>query len=710
MSLEFKERSVSSILYNINAFWSSSLMQDQHIVSQIWRGYHGVIDNLNLQLNQLHYAKSINTIPHSWQSHWERFDFNSSNATETFNALYPFAYKLPDGVRSVYLLRESPREISILPALTMILNNGAVVLPDGSVRLPGDLIYPSDEWMLVRLPCPNCENKSESESACELCGGEGEIKAAASESGFGVESVKYYKRADDIADYHEGVYPLGDFVVDEVGKRIAFKAQPYETLWSEHTVRDTEIIYDNFGTLIKYYKKDSFNYLRQLQGLWYAYWHGAAINNLSIGVNVLSEMPFVTDPGYVENISFLKNSYLISTEIKSETLPSKLPLPAYPSAAENNQRDLILINRDKPGLRFTEGVDYEIIYAYDDDGQWDEYGSMANESGENSEIPSQYRHAYIAFYDTETTRSVSAGNILDAYFRDGSGYYVVTVSGKDYLISDETAPSVVLNQYLSRFEPLTSEVNIYDYKNHPKWWESLLGKSVNNLTYLKSGRGYLDSILSLDSDVSLDGYVDKIALSEVRYHHTFIVSLEESAVPRTVSEISTVRAFLDTIKPSYSHYIILNKIYFEDDITTRDPYFKIFPTLQITDAQGPMQRLDDTWVRGALDGDNCFDQERDYEQLLVMQHALNGYDFRSEMHEGLIAFDSLDGKILDSGNFLDSYSIAEKLLVAYLPLNGVNFSSDAITGLIAFDSIGSHQLDSGRLLDSFSDSDIISTQ
>ena len=122
MALETRERSVTTIVSRLNAFWTSSLMNDRHIADQAWRGYLNIADNLYTQLYQLNYSKCINSISHNWISHWERFVFDDTNKVETFNALYPHAYKLPDNVKSVYLLRESPREISILPALTLLLN------------------------------------------------------------------------------------------------------------------------------------------------------------------------------------------------------------------------------------------------------------------------------------------------------------------------------------------------------------------------------------------------------------------------------------------------------------------------------------------------------------------------------------------------------------------------------------------------------------
>lgn len=665
MAIEFRERSVSSILFSINAFWSSSLMQDRHIIDQAWRGYLNILDNLYTQLYQLNYAKCINTISHNWISHWERFDFNASNRVETFNSLYPYAYTLPKNIKSVYLLRESPREISLLPAMSMILNNNSILLPDGSMRYPGDIIYSNEDWFKFKIDCPACNATGFIDGdICEICDGTKIASGVSSESGFGVETVKYYKRADDIADYDEGIYPLGDFVVDEANKIIAFKTEPYSILWSEFAVRDTEIIYDNFGSLLQFYKKDSYRYLRQLQGLWYTYWHGSTIKNLEIGLNVVTDLPFITDPGYVENITYLGNTFLTQFAVPDTglDLSAKIALPVYPAEAANGMRDLIIVNMNKPEYAFVEGVDYEIIHEFEDAHDYENWYSFTDFNSINS-VPSQTMISYIKLLDSAVTQTIEPEDKLNIYFKDGSGSYIITVAGRDYVIPDEYTPEVVVNQYMQQFEPLTEAINVYDYINYPKWWENLLGYASDSTFYLKNGRVRFDSIINWDSGVKLDSYRKHLATTEIRYYHTFLVSLEKAAIPTTIEDVKIIKAYLDTIKPSYSHYIIRCTLDFYDDITTRQAHFGITGILNINDDQGPMQRFDDSWIRKNYDRDIIFDKRRYYENLLIAKLPLDGLVFISDIAIHSCTFDSLEGRRLDSGKRADSYLKASNLTI-----------------------------------------------
>ena len=663
MAIDFKERNVSGILYNLNAFWSSSLMEDRHVIDQLWRGYHNVLDNLYTQLYQLNYSKAIDSITPNWISHWERFDFTNENAVDTFNDLYPYAYYLPSNVKTVYLLRESPREISILPALTMLLNNGTVILPDGSPRLPGDTIYPFIEDRIdIDFPCIVCNFTGElNEETCPVCLGEKKVSGMTSRHGMAVDTVKYYKRADDINDYDEGITPLGDFVVDELNGIIAFKSQPYETLWSEQVIRNTEIIYDNFGSLLQFYKPDSYKYLRQTQGLWYAYWNGSTISNIEIGLNVVTDLPFILDAGYVQDIRFIKNEF-VTERVFENLLSQRHPLPALPYFdAETNTYRILLEIQGAENYTLTEGIDYEIIYDYEDSEDYLDWYSFADFNSINA-IPAVEKKAYIKFFDTESTRQI-ADKKLSIYFEDGSGSYIITVAGRDYIIPDTYTPEIVVNQYLEKYTPLTDAINVYDYINFPRWWEYMLGYTQEGSYFKKFGRIFFDSGVPADSKINLDSFHKHYAKAGLFYYHTFLVSLEQDAVPHSVEDVRIIRAFLDTIKPSYSHYIIRAVLDFNDNCETRETHFGLSLTINTQSDQGPMQRNDDSWIKKKLDINHALDAHDRYEKFFVAKLPLDGIRFISEIAIHSCCADSLEGRKLDSGRMLDSYSKYESLVV-----------------------------------------------
>jgi len=637
-------------------------MSDRHIADQTWRGYLNIADNLYTQLYQLNFSKCINSITHNWISHWERFDFNSANAVESPNALYPYAFTLPENVKSVYLLRESPRNISVLPSLTLLLNNGAIILPDGSIRFPGDLIYGYEDLFKFDITCPSCEGTGiYAGETCIICDGTGNAKGLSSEAGIAVDTVRYYKRADSYSDYDESATPLGDFVVYEAEKIIAFATQPYETLWSEYAIRDTEIIYDNFGSLIKFYKPDSYRYLRQLQGLWFAYWDGSNIDSIKTGLNVVTDLPFVTDAGYVESIDYKPNAFLKSIAASTVSLANNIKLPVLPSES-NGAYDLILKIRNKPAYAFDYGVDYEIIYDYEDANDYLAWYSFDDFNNINA-IPSITKQAFIKFYDTESFRQLADADYLDIYFKDGSGDYIVKIAGRDYLISSKYVPAVVVNQYLERYSPLISLVNVYDYINFPKWWENLLGYgSVDKLYYTEPGRKQFDSEIANDSAVNLDSSNLAFALTDLPYYHTFLVSLEGEAAPSNYEEVRLIKSFLDTIKPSYSHYIIRCSMLFEDTAVARDVCFALELQARFDDKIGPTQRLDDTWIRSSWDHEILIDPNEHLGLAEITCPICSQYNFTELISDSHLWPSYVPD--LKAGPWLDRYTKFESLAIS----------------------------------------------
>jgi len=637
-------------------------MADRHIADQAWRGYLNIADNLYTQLYQLNFSKCINSITHNWISHWEKFVFNSANAVESPNALYPYAFTLPENVKSVYLLRESPRNISVLPSLTLLLNNGAIILPDGSIRFPGDLIYGYEDLFKFDITCPSCAGTGTyAGETCIICDGTGDAKGLSSEAGIAVDTVKYYKRADSYSDYDESATPLGDFVVYENEKIIAFATQPYETLWSEYTIRDTEIIYDNFGSLIKFYKPDSYRYLRQLQGLWFAYWDGSNIDSIKTGLNVVTDLPFVTDAGYVESIDYKPNAFLKSIIASTVSLANYIKLPVLPSES-NGAYDLILKIRNKPAYALDYGIDYEIIYDYEDANDYLAWYSFDDFNNINA-IPSITKQAFIKFYDTESFRQLADADFLDIYFKDGSGDYIIKIAGRDYLISSKYVPAVVVNQYLERYSPLISLVNVYDYINFPKWWENLLGYgSVDKLYYTEPGRKQFDSEIANDSAVNLDSSNLAFAITDLPYYHTFLVSLEGEAAPSNYEEVRLIKSFLDTIKPSYSHYIIRCNMLFEDTAIARDVCFALELQARFDDKIGPTQRLDDTWIRSSLDHEILIDANEHLGLSEITCPICSRYAFTELISDNHLWPSYVPD--LKAGHWLDRYTKFESLAIS----------------------------------------------
>jgi len=260
------------------------------------------------------------------------------------------------------------------------------------------------------------------------------------------------------------------------------------------------------------------------------------------------------------------------------------------------------------------------------------------------------------------TAQISDGDFLDIYFEDGSGSYIITIAGTDYVISDEYVPEVVVNQYLEKFTPLTDAINVYDYKNYPNWWEALLGYTQESTFFKKFGRIFVDSGVVLDSGINLDSFHEHYAKADLFYYHTFLVSLEKAAVPHTLEQVQLIRSFLDTIKPSYSHYIIRATLDFSDECPVREANFAIEFIYNALSMQGPVQRYDN-WTRLNCDNALPLDGLDRYEKLFVAKLPLDGIIFISDIDVHSCRADSLEHRCLDSNRVLDTYLASSSLTI-----------------------------------------------
>jgi hypothetical protein len=84
--------------------------------------------------------------------------------------------------------------------------------------------------------------------------------------------------------------------------RISFAATPARLFFAPDVICDAQTVYRNFGYPIGYKDQSSEVYRRRTQGLWFALWSGAAVNNIKLGFHILFGLPFV-QRGTVQSIS-----------------------------------------------------------------------------------------------------------------------------------------------------------------------------------------------------------------------------------------------------------------------------------------------------------------------------------------------------------------------------------------------------------------------
>lgn len=506
--------------YNVDYIWDSladfwKLFEDAPVVDQLWRGYVFTVNNLYYQLYQLNLSKCIHTIPYKWISDWEVFVFNDDTSIgyyddnrvfnlntkiilteaerEVVTALggnymypdYPYVFRLPYGVKNVTQLNESPRETVMLPNNTMLSPDNVLILPDNTERYLGDTIYYPEEVIewddYLVFP-----------------------------KGITVDTVK--------------MFPNSDFIVNEVARTIHFKRKPYELMWSNLAIRDLEMIYDNFGVLLKYYKPDSYKYLREVQGLWFAYWNGAAVANIEIGLNILRDLPFVSEDGVVEKVSTVDS---IATIGDNDVFVTK------------SQYELLTVGKEVSYVNAESGV---------------------IKVGQN----------YIRI-SPDDAANISVGDaIVDKKLPTVS----IQISGSKYDFTGESTVSVSVGEFVPKFMPLTNAIGVYDYINYPGWWREYVGGYYDNFeTCLNIGGAYFDTTFF---DSGIFDAMDSNRCLEALFlqYFTFLVKIDSSAWFCSRADLEVVIAFLHAIKPAYTHFLFQFDLMLQDDTVTHDSEFR----------------------------------------------------------------------------------------------------------------------------------------
>lgn len=111
-----------------------------------------------------------------------------------------------------------------------------------------------------------------------------------------------------------------DYVVEFGNAVILFAEPPPAFMWAPDTLVNYQTPYNNFGYLMEYYDTNNANYLKAVQGLWYAYWNGPRPDNIRNALYLLFDLPTASKTGTVTSITNT-NITLTYTDMTTETFP-----------------------------------------------------------------------------------------------------------------------------------------------------------------------------------------------------------------------------------------------------------------------------------------------------------------------------------------------------------------------------------------------------
>lgn len=669
-----QELSVKRIWESISDFWD--LFEDKEVISQLWRGYYYAINNLRYQLYQLALSKSLFDIRENWISDWEHFTFDETTAISVDNTDYPFyenypyRFTLPRGVKNVISLRESPREISHLPADT-VYSDGYFVTPDGSVRYMGEDAVYAPEKMVVWD-----------------------------------DSYLFPKGID--VDTKILSEDNGDYKVDESTRSIHFKQMPYKYLWSHMSIRDLTTVYNNFGCLIDYPGLDGKSYLRKVQGLWYSYWMGATIADIERGITILNDLPFSQDGGIVESISikpaqitigdvtfepslsvldtihvgdkiysidYATGSILFTTA--GSEIAIDMPLDStrlYLRADKSSDNVSISVSKALedgllgPGFilrtpdhdfRLFETADQYLYYEISSELYPDMKYLVYRSEDENPLKPASgatTSHYYggklfcAKFSSTkvpiETALQLHVGDVVESLTDRVTS---IVVDGEQSEFSGYAPISVTNGQVLGKFECLTECVKVYDYINS----EALNAQYAEPVGVRLDTDWYIDDGIILDLNCTIDS-----AESLYKKYFNFIVSIDATAFATTEESLTVLKAFIRSVKPAYTNYTFEFSLTFQDNVICYDdkmeyewveePFENPYPEWVLDDESGVC--LDSGYYLDSAFRDSDFD-------LSITFGDTDFYD----IVPGVGILDDESGLRLDTGWSLDTEPYGDAL-------------------------------------------------
>lgn len=138
---------------------------------------------------------------------------------------------------------------------------------------------------------------------------------------------------------------------------------------------------------------------------------------------------------------------------------------------------------------------------------------------------------------------------------------VITIKGDSGLIRTypyprEVSPLFAVGDTVDKFDYLTDGVEVIDWKTHPEWFKPFLDPTA--------------TATAPDIYATAFTYLEQYEtpVLELHKYHMFMVSINSSIF--NVAQLAALRAFLDTLKPTWKGYVLDMAVGLADDVTIVD--------------------------------------------------------------------------------------------------------------------------------------------
>jgi hypothetical protein len=113
-------------------------------------------------------------------------------------------------------------------------------------------------------------------------------------------------------------------------------------MWAQNTLYNFETPYNNYGYLMNYYAPNSSQYLKAVQGLWFAYWTGPSPKNIENSLYLLFGLPTASYAGVVSSVTPTTITLAYNNGLtESFTIPPNLLALVGPGDPVNQYQPLV---------------------------------------------------------------------------------------------------------------------------------------------------------------------------------------------------------------------------------------------------------------------------------------------------------------------------------------------------------------------------------
>ena len=318
-------REGSNYIYRyLNSSWDFMPNKDKDRFAELWKGYEQVWADVLQKFYEADQSLNIESIPVFTTSRWNQYRFSDDNQVierasfQTFQDLSLGVDLSERWILRVQIDENSPVEIDCRGAIASATSIQEIANRI-NVAVGFNFAQPAFENTILRLRTvttgPNSKIRilrplNVQRDATEIITGLTSVELPFLTPrqpfkfrlpGRNIFSIPSMQDSIRVSNQEYYIIEGPDYSIDRRNRTISFKEQPPENLWAQSTRLNEETPFSNFGWLIDYNDTSISReeYLRNVQGLWYAFWQGPRPELIRRSLYLLFGLPVSVRNGVV---------------------------------------------------------------------------------------------------------------------------------------------------------------------------------------------------------------------------------------------------------------------------------------------------------------------------------------------------------------------------------------------------------------------------